>query len=325
MFKKILVVSCLVQAFTISAYADHPSVVPMDPVHHTPPPVVQAAAPVVVPPINFQLPVVFQPGTVLPTDVTGFRSTINGNSQNQPSLSKEEIAALTAKDPRFQFSGEWILFSADYSASLQNSSPYKPVGFAANSQPVMKLGRIERTEVAKPDLSEPAFMPTVDAEYSKVNDEHLVLRDGAVLVRAGDRPVFVSTKLCDEQVVTRIAGGSIAMVSAFDQHPTILNLTDRCCGAVIAYLPSNEKNKTQSITIKAGQIAEAYKLDSKPTSNLVSTRIDVNTAIGSHCGLLVSQCHYIRALKKFNLVAFLPESDLNRVLKTAAAVQYVRR
>lgn len=66
-----------------------------------------------------------------------------------------------------------------------------------------------------------------------------------------------------------------------------------------------------------------YAPDDKPVSNLVATKIDVNRRIGPDHGLLVSQCHYMRALKKFRLASALAKQDLDRVLKTAAAVAYV--
>ena len=296
-------------------------VAPVIPVIEPPPPVVQPPAL-----ITFTLPVLAPPSVALPTDTTGFHVNECLNQLNKPaSLSKEELAALLAKDNRFEFTGQWIPFSSEYSAtaiSYSEDSVYRPVGFTSGK--VQQFGRIEHTETKK-NSSEPEFMSTVGASYSKVDDSHLDLTNGAVLVRAGDRPVFVSTKLCDEHVTTRISGGSIALVSAFDGKPTILNITDKNHRSVFVTLPAEGKHKASSLYLRAGEIAEAYKLDSKPTSNLVATKVEINERIGEHCGLLVSQCHYVRAMRKFNLMAALPKQDFEKVLKTAAAISHVRR
>lgn len=338
--KSIVVAAALALISTPSAFSHDghhheppvvpPVVEPAGPVF-VPPPVVELPPPVVQPPVvqaqpsvpvTLQLPIISPPNTILPTDVTGFRANMVERNPHEEPLSKEQLSALLAKDPRFAFTGNWILFSSNYSASSDHLAPVSYVPSEANA---FKIGRIEKTIKSRTKFSEPAFMPTETAHYVKVDDDHLDLKQGAVLVRAGDRPVYVSTKLCDEQVTTQISGKSIALVSAFDEKPTVLNLTDDSCGSVSITVPSATPPKTHVIAMKAGQIAEAYKLDSKPTSNLVATKIEINERIGPHCGLLVSQCHYVRALKKFNLVAALHKDDLNRVIKTAAAVQYVRR
>ncbi|MBX9771010.1 MAG: hypothetical protein K2X29_06545 [Candidatus Obscuribacterales bacterium] len=323
MFRKLFLIASFTcsTAFTLAAYADH------DTDHHEPPanvpstsaPIIPAiAAP---PPPVFQLPLVAPPSTILPTDVTGFHAGPDANQlEPEKALTKEELAVLMAKDKRFEFTAQWTPFAKDFPPSL----PAPASTVEDNKDPRKQFGRVEKIAPLGTKNVEPMFMPTVNASFSKTNDDHLTLRDGAVLVRAGGRPVFISTKLCHEQVVTCITNGAIAMISAFDEKPTVLNLTDKCCGSVVVYVPLEQANKSHSISLKAGQIAEAYKLDTKPVSHLVSTRIDVNERIGPHCGLLVSQCHYIRALKKFNLVAALPKSDFDRIVKTAAAVGYVQ-
>lgn len=281
--------------------------------HHSTVPAVTAPPPV------FQLPLIAQPSIIVPTDVTGFHAGVSAYQRKpeQP-LTKEELSVLTARDPRFEFTSEWDSFAGASSASL----PGVLLGSSPDSN--KQFGRVEKIVPQRKKYSEPVFMPTVSATFSKIDDGHLTLHDGAVLVRAGDRPVYVSTKLCHGQVVTCITKGAIALISAFDEKPTILNLTDRRCGAVFVYLPLEHANNTRSLSMKAGEIAEAYKLETKPTSYLVSSRIDINERIGPHCGLLVSQCHYIRAMKKFNLIAALPRNEFERIIKTAAAVAHVQ-
>ncbi len=304
---------------------DH-SAPPVPPPVAVPPPVVQIPVPVVRPPVvTFQLPVISPPTVILPTDTAGMHSGPDASKfQQLPSspLTKEALAALTAPDSRYQFTGEWLPFSSQYSASVPGNSPYRPVALLSNDGS-LKQGRLEHVEQPKPTAS--AFMPTTQASFTKVNDKHLALHSGAILVRTGNVPVFASTQVKGEKVLTRIAGGALAMVSAFDDKATVLNLTDKCCGALVMYMPSKDANRQHSVGIKPGQIAEVYAPDDKPVSNLVATKIDVNERIGHDYGLVVAQCHYVRALKKFNLTPVLAKQDLDRVLKTAAAIACVRR
>jgi hypothetical protein len=247
-----------------------------------------------------------QPNTILPTDAThGRKTTITKQRQ-------ADLGAMFARDPRFVFIGKWLPF-----ASNAMASPFSPVALVTHDGTAQ-----QSAAVVKVSASEPAFMPTRDASYLQKNDDHLLLSDGAVLVRAGKRPVFVSTSLGGQEVLTRIAGGSLVLVSAFDGKSTILNLTDKSLDDVSVTLPTDQRGTLHAIHPKAGQIAEAYKLDSQPTSNLVATRIDVNQRLSDQYGLLMCQCHYLRALRKFNLMAALPKTDMQRVLKTAAAVGY---
>jgi hypothetical protein len=186
-----------------------------------------------------------------------------------------------------------------------------------------KFGQVEYTESIG---AKAAFMPTIGAKFERVNGEHLRLLHGAVVVRGVDHNVFISTRLCSEDVLTQIGGNALAVVSAFDEKPTILNLTDASDNAVVLYLPTDHaSSKMQSVKLKPGQIAEAYKLDTKPTSNLVAKRISLSQKIGPHCGLLVSECHYAKAMRRFNLAASLPKDQYKRVLKTAASLEHVNR
>lgn len=276
------------------------------------PPIVQPPPPVV------HLPRIAPSSTILPTDTAGFHNVL----KPQP-LSKEEIAALTTADPRYKFSGEWIPFSSYYSSENDRSQKYyRQVAYTA--LPTAQFGHIERNEPSSKSAGEPLFMPTVDAAFSKIGNDHLKLRDGAIIVRSGDHPVFVSTSVNGKRLMTRLSGGSLVMISGFDSKSIVLNLTDKCCGAVALYLPAKQTN-SNTMNMLAGQIAEVYSLNSKPNSNLVATEIAVNHRIGvSDLGLLISDCHYIRAIKRFNLSTVLPKHEMERVLKTAAALAYTR-
>lgn len=159
------------------------------------------------------------------------------------------------------------------------------------------------------------FLPTVAAKHSSINTEHLSLQDGALLVRAGMKPLFISQNVSGQKVVTRVAGGALVLVSAMDGHATILNLTDKCCGALVVYVPSSDSKELGPIHITAGQIAEVCPLASSPLSHAVSTKIIRNEKRTNELGLLQSQCDYTQALKKYNLENKLEPADLARIFK----------
>ncbi|MBX9877254.1 MAG: hypothetical protein K2Y22_02240 [Candidatus Obscuribacterales bacterium] len=327
--KKITTALFLTLAVSTVAFADHSVEHPEPPVvttpehHETPaitPPVYQppptvtplVTSPVMQSPATFQLPAAASPTTILPTDVSGFH--VNSINQQAPI----DKAVLMAKDARFQFTGQWLPFDIKVSGAVPTKSPYRLVSFVEDNT---KQGHIEHVETSSNDA---AFMPTVNASFERVDDRHLRLIEGAVIVRGAIQPIMVSTKLCDENVVAQIGGNALTLISAFDGRPTILNLVGSSANAVSLYVPIGP-TQSHLLNLKPGQIAEAYKLDNTPTSNLVAKKIIINQRIGPHCGLLVSQCHYVRAMRKFNLVASLPSDQYQRVLKTAASLEHMRR
>lgn len=292
------------------------------PVVQAPPPVVNAAPPMTLPAFNFQMPIIAPIGTILPTDISGLHAGPFAPKAPDTPLTKEELAALTAPDQRYQYTGVWLPFASDY-----QGHPEDDAGGSTQPSPTQSnvhQGRVVHTESPPAKPTDATFMPTENADYSKVHDEHLSLHTGAVLVRAGIRPVFVSVDVHGEKHIVRIAGGAIALISAFDGKAVVVNLTDKCCGALVLYVPTKEKLKQHSIGIKTGQIAEVYAPAQEPNSNLVATKIDYHRRLESGSGVILTQCHYVRTLKKFNLLSVLGKNDLNRVLKTAAAIAHVR-
>lgn len=293
----------------------HEPVGVMVPVVEPPPQLPPIVPPVVPPPVNLQLPATGPSSIILPTDVSGFHTNIENVVQQSPI----DKAGLLSKDPRFRFTGEWIPFALDVSTNTQTDFPYRAVSLIDENS--SKFGHVEHIESSQ---AQAVFMPTIGASFERINGHHLKLTHGAIVVRAVAAPVLVSAKLCDESVTAKIGGSALALMSAFESKPTILNLADSSANAVSVYIPAGS-GQSHLLKLRPGQIAEAYKLDSKPTSNLVARKIVLNQKIGPHCGLLVSQCHYVRALRKFNLVAALPKDQYSRVLKTAASLQYIHR
>jgi hypothetical protein len=307
-----------------------PAVTSVPPIPPLPPPPV---APGILAPITFQIPTFVQPSMALPTDLSGIGAGVDVNAMAGV-LSKPDVQSpivMNRPDVRFQFIGSepenWILFNSDYPVTdaMGASNCYKQSEVSDGSPPqTLKKLRISKTVGKDQNFDEPAFLPTVLASVTKLTEDHVALHSGAVLVRAGNRPVLVSTKVNGHTVFAKVSGGAIALISTFDGKPTVLNLTDKCCGAVKVYVPG-AADTLQTVSLNAGQIAEIYDLRVKPTGNLVATKIDCNKVVSADCGLMVCTCHYVRALKQFNLVAALPQPYMNRILKTAAALCYSRR
>jgi hypothetical protein len=315
-----------------------PPVVPMPPPVFIPPPVVQTpvvqasvaapvvlpviADPVVSPPVNSTLPMMAPLSGLVPTDLTGAKMPVEAATKSDID---NALTELTDADPRFEFFQDWILFSDSCAKIAGLSGSYRQVALA-EPQDGKQFGRIEFVEKSPPPKSaSAAFLPTRNAKYHKVNDEHLSLDAGAILVRAGQKPVFVSQAVNGHKILTRITGGALAMISAQDGNCTVLNLTDKCCGALVCYVPTPDGKGSEALHVKAGQVSEVYPTDTKPFSNLVATKIVVNKRCTNDIGLLVSNCNYLRAFKRYNLRMVLERADLDRVLKTAAAVAHVRR
>lgn len=285
-----------------------------------PPPIPPPPPPQMV--INYNLPTIL-PNSLIPTDTLGVR----GFRPNYPNTPADLMAAATKKDDRYQFTGQWIPFfenGQNHDEHL-STSPLSPVAFVEPvAQTAPKAGKAEffiRPKISHP--SEAVYMPTREAPVHKITSDNLQLGDGAVLVRAGKTPVYVTTRVNGEKVATRISRGALAMISAFDNQTVVLNLTDNRLGAVVCTLPGNGGNT--SVSVLTGQVAEVYPIEATPGTNLVSKRVRVNQRTRDDIGLLVSDCHYVRAMKKFQLTPLLDRTDYNRVLKTAVAVAIVRR
>ena len=294
-----------------------------------PPPVVTPPPP---PPPTFELnlPAIL-PNQLFPTDMTGLTDSGPDNELVQKKLQNDPNApngANTPSDPRYDFSGNWEEFSGTYTSHGKSTSPYRPVAAysrqLANRQPITSSGGIIHSEIPK-SYAEPVFMRTKTAKLVKVNDEHLKLDSGAVLVRAGARPVFVSTVVNGERVMTRVSKAALAMVSSLDNETTVLNLTDDCCGALIAYVPTNSKNsQTHPIHIGTGQVVEMHSPGTTPNTTAISTKVLINNPVVSDLAVQVSDANYIAAINRYNLKPVLSYSDMERVLKTAAATVWVR-
>lgn len=308
-------------------------------------PVVEVPKPVVpktivpIPDLKTILPVV-GPNSLIPTDNTPFvhLDLLQKNAHLSP---EELLAAANSKDERYAFTGVWLPFLEVAADSQADKNSYSPIAFTepvandTTEKPLVKkfgfAEYIERQRFSISELldrllnrSEAVFMPTKKADYSKIAVDNLLVRDGAVIVRAGRTPVTVTTQVNNEKVSTRLRGGALALISAFDKQTIVLNLTDNRLSAVVCSVPAHS-GKTLPVSVPSGQIVEVYPIESKTVTNLVARRVLVNERTREDMGLLISDCNYVRTMNKFRLTPALPKRDMNRVLKTAAALAYVRR
>lgn len=276
-----------------------------------PPPVLPAP---VLPQVQVQLPTIL-PGMVVPTDVAGLAGSLGSAKGIKAQLSipgkafKGARHQLIARDPRFSFTGDWqpLLDS--------NNHESQPEGKSTNNTHV---GKVEQWDVGKGDDA-PLFMPTAQTNY-QINGNELVLSSGAVLVRADHRAAFVTVHIDGKKISVRVING-LAFVANVDGKPVILNLTDRCCGAVVAYLPGESGH--HKVNLGVGEIFEIHHKDDKPFTTYVSSKVLTHQQLSSGLHLQVSRCHYLSAMHRYNLDKALKKNDLHRVLKTAAALACV--
>jgi len=283
---------------------------PPPPPPPAPPPVVQAP---VLPQIQVNLPVVLQ--NIVPTDVAGLAGSL-GNAigiKEQlgiPGSKPAKQVTLIARDSRYQFSGDWISFAPGLAAK----SPSNETHAAGRHE-----GRIEQWDIVGKSKTA-AFMPTKDAVYDNQGAE-LSLESGAVLVRAETEPAFVNLTLDGHKITVRVTTG-LALVANLDNKPVILNLTDRCCGAVAVYLPQ-AYGQRHKLNLAVGEIVEVHRKDDKPFTTYVSSKVLTKQELSESHHVQISRCHYLSALRRYNLDKALQKDDLHRVLKTAAALAYV--
>src|SRR5579875_202158 len=169
--------------------------------------------------------------------------------------------------------------------------------------------------------SNAAFMPTRGARCIPLSANELMVSDGAVLLRGGDKPVVVSCEVNRQKVMVEVKSGALIMVSALDGRATVLNLTDSAPGSCTLLLPSMEKViPYQSVAVESGQVAEFYVNDGlEPASTVLSYRTIARKNLAGGVAVLIAKYDYLAAMKRFNLSFALPSQDLNRVIKTMAA------
>ncbi|MFN8658266.1 MAG: hypothetical protein U0105_18165 [Candidatus Obscuribacterales bacterium] len=163
-----------------------------------------------------------------------------------------------------------------------------------------------------------SFLPTGDCRFQRISDEHLALQQGAILVRAGKKPVFVSQNVGGQKIVTRITGGALTMISTAGGNCLVLNLTDKCCGALVLYPPSADGKGSSPVHVSAGMVAEVYPAGGKTLSGEIASGTVSEKPCAADLTLLLSTCDYAKALVVWNLEGILTTDDLERIAKKSA-------
>lgn len=269
--------------------------------------------------------------SLVPTDVSSLGGSLGraqGLGQKFRRFAPRDAGARRwqiVQDPRYEFSGAWIPFWSDADEDSRALSQRDTDHDGAFRDTMTRQqGRVEQVVVLPEAIKskQPMFMATSTARYLRDGKNELLLSEGALLVRASSKPVFVAMHVQGKRITARFSGCTISMVSLLDGRAIILNLTEKCCGACSMLIPV--AGRTQPMTIGPGQIAEVYPAGTAPTSHSVAAKIIAAQPLDDLLCLQIARHHYIAALKRYNISRSLPKPDVNRVLKTAAALAYVR-
>lgn len=276
-----------------------------------------------------RLGVIMPPGgSFLPTDATGIGGSLGraqglGNQVVAPGqgegLSFKEMMRMVERDKRYDFAREWTTFTAEELVADDDAVVAGEPIHPAMSE--LHAGKVVHTAKSQPSKGkEPAFMPTSSARITKVGPDELTIADGAVLLRAGNRPFFVTTNVGGQKIRTRIHGNVLSLVSVLDNRLTIANLTDLCCGACTAYVPSSKPGQFHSVYVSIGEIAEIRPPEEKESKTLpIATKMLSSHKLADGMQMQVFRYHFFSLFKRFNIAQALPKEDLTKVLKTQAA------
>lgn len=301
--------------------------------HETPTPVAVAAPPPPAPPppppiviepprpvmnVQFNLPVI-APNMLTPTDMTGIGGSLGyarglKNQLVRPG-GKPQSTPLIARDTRFDFGGDWIPFAGSEPDATQTNAAAESKNSSAKHSV-----KIEKWVPASKSRA-PLFMATSGAAYVNTAD-HLTLKSGAVIVRAGSEAVTVNIVHNGQNLTVKISSDALALISNFDDKPIVLNLTDRCCGAVVV-TTKGEKTEDVRISLGVGEMFEMHQHCDKPFTTYLASKVISNKAAGNGLSYQLTRCHYLSVIRRFNLDKSLQKNDLSRVLKTAAALAHV--
>ncbi len=308
-------------------------VVPPPPVPVPEPPA--AAIPAATPaPFTFQAPLL-PSSSLVPTDLSGLggalgaskgvlRTLLDGlRPQSQPNQPKVEIA----RDKRYNFSGTWLPVEVDGLALAQIESDSEDI-VKDNASTTRKGKAVFYTSSNSSHVKVSQFMPTAQAHYTRVTNNELEIRDGAVIVKPGSEPLFVSTTTKGKKVMTKVDTGAMAMISNMNDEAMVMNLTDCHCGSCMMCCSDGEQSdkKAVSVPVEVGQMAAVCGAGTKHSAEpYVATKVMCRHKISTGLSVSVCQWHCVSALRRFNLDKALGRKDLQRVIKTAAASLYAHR
>lgn len=307
-------------------------VVPPPPVPMPEPPaaVIPAATPA---PFTFQAPLL-PSSSLVPTDLSGMGGALGASKgvlktlldglrpqapHNQP---KSEIA----RDKRYSFSGTWLPVEVDGLALTQPESNGTEI--VQDDASTTRKGKAVFYSSSNSHAKVSQFMPTAQAHYTRVTNNELEIRDGAVIVKPGSEPLFVSTTTKGNKIMTKVDSGAMAMISNMNDEAMVMNLTDCHCGSCMMCCSAGEQSnkKAVSVPVEVGQMAAVCGAGAKHSAEpYVATKVMCRHKISAGLSVSVCQWHCVSALRRFNLDKALGRKDLQRVIKTAAASLYAHR
>lgn len=272
------------------------------------------------------------PSSLVPTDISSIGGSL-GRAQGLEGKLTRRPGARTAEDKRWQlkrddrysFTGQWLPFWTDNTVADAVSDRAIAQAHDKARPASRREGQIEERVVllGKEAPREAVFMATWKASYTRKSQNELVLSDGAILLKTGDKPVFVSLELHNQKVTAQFAGATISMISLMDARPIVLNLTDKHRGACSLFV--HAAAQAQSVKCGPGEVAEIYARDTQPASNIVASEILVTQALDNNFAIQIAKYNCVAALKRYNIARNLSRNDVERVIKTAAALAYIRR
>jgi hypothetical protein len=302
-------------------------VVPPPPVQPPPAPVTPAAtaAPLQ---FNFQAPLL-PSNSLTPTDMSGIGGALGASKGVlrtildglRPQAQQKQANVEIARDKRYNFSGTWLPVELN-----ELSEPVEEAEFAQDT--AARKGRAVFYSNGTSHAKVSQFMPTHQARYTRVTNNELEIRDGAVIVKPGAEPLFVSTTTKGKKVLTKVDTGAMALISNINDEAMVMNLTDCHCGSCMMCCSDSEQSdqKVVSVPVEVGQMAAVCGAGSKHSAEpYVASKVLCRHKISAGLSVSVCQWHCVSALRRFNLDRALNGKDLQRVIKTAAASLYAHR
>jgi hypothetical protein len=281
--------------------------------------------------IELQLPSIFTNPQV-PTDFSGPAGSL-GHAQGlrQRLLGPEaeiyprrKTTLIVSRDPRFVYGPSWMPFIQSGLAVIPRTNTFSAVIETPGSLRKTTIKEAAPVLVKTTDAlpTNARFLPTKGTIYSITPLGHLNLDAGAVVVKAGEAPVTVSTLVAGRPVAVNIGGNAIAVVSTYDDRFSVLNLLDEQADAVSVYI--SEAGITKTSPVRLGRLFEVFPTGRTESAHaLVGQSPMILSPLSNGLTVATYGTDFPRALKRFNLTNTLSAADMNRILKSAAAIAYV--
>lgn len=271
---------------------------------------------------RFSLPIVFNQPYV-PTDQSGvggslghaqgLRERILGPDRN---TLPDSTGVIVARDPRYTFSGRWspIIPSPTQVATLPNVLEFPAVIVPRTS------GSIEKSIVSA------QIMPTTGTSYTVSAPDEVSFTEGALLIKGGDAPLHVLMPIGNDNAVVRIEHGTFAMVSNFGGRVTVTNLSDTHNSGCVVLLTDKNRRTYGEMPVRIGYMVEVYPNTIQTGENrLVAYTVLNQLRLSNGFSVETTRINYPRAFKRFNISRNISTTDLQRIVKSAAAVSYMDR